>query len=108
MGVVVSTGDSTVFGQIAKLTSEPKKGLTTLEIEILRFVAIICSFIVLMIVIVVIVWCVRKYPSFHTIIILLPPSFDLQGYLPSQNSARLDQCPYLDCRLRQCCYGIYS
>jgi magnesium-transporting ATPase (P-type) len=54
----VSTGDSTVFGHIAKLSSEPKTGLTTLEIEVLRFVGIICSFIVTMIVLVIIVWYV--------------------------------------------------
>lgn len=40
-GIVVSTGDATVFGRIAKLTSEPKTGLTTLEKEVLRFVALI-------------------------------------------------------------------
>lgn len=54
----MSTGDSTVFGHIAKLSSEPKTGLTTLEIEVLRFVGIICSFIVTMIILVVIVWYV--------------------------------------------------
>ncbi|RHZ58357.1 hypothetical protein CDV55_104977 [Aspergillus turcosus] len=55
-GVVVSTGDATVFGQIAKLSSQPKTGLTTLEKEVLRFVALIVSIMLLMIVIFIIVW----------------------------------------------------
>lgn len=55
-GVVVATGDNTIFGRIAKLTNEPKKGLTTLEREVLQFVLIICSIMFLMIVLVLIVW----------------------------------------------------
>ncbi|PYH97127.1 Na/K ATPase alpha 1 subunit [Aspergillus ellipticus CBS 707.79] len=55
-GVVVSTGDSTVFGRIAKLTSEPKKGLSTLEKEVLRFVALIVGIMLTMIIVVIIVW----------------------------------------------------
>ena len=56
LGVVVATGDSTVFGQIAKLTSQPNTGMTTLQKEILRFVAIIVSLMLFMIVIVLILW----------------------------------------------------
>jgi sodium/potassium-transporting ATPase subunit alpha len=55
-GIVVSTGDSTVFGKIAKLTGEPKTGLTTLEKEVLRFVVLICSIMLSMILVVIIVW----------------------------------------------------
>lgn len=55
-GVVVSTGNKTVFGKIAKLTNEPKVGLSTLEKEILSFVWIICSIMVLMIIIVIVLW----------------------------------------------------
>jgi sodium/potassium-transporting ATPase subunit alpha len=55
IGVVVSTGDSTVFGKIAKMTNAPKTGMTTLEREILNFVIIICS-IMLTIIVVIIVW----------------------------------------------------
>lgn len=55
-GVVVATGDNTIFGRIAKLTNEPKKGLTTLEREVLHFVLIICSIMFFMIVLVLIVW----------------------------------------------------
>ncbi|KAK4222517.1 hypothetical protein QBC38DRAFT_80396 [Podospora fimiseda] len=55
-GVVVSTGNRTVFGRIAKLTNEPKKGLTPLEREVLSFVYVICSIMIAMIVLVVILW----------------------------------------------------
>lgn len=56
IGVVVSTGDSTVFGRIAKLTNEPKTGFTPLEKEVLNFVIIISSIMFLMILVVIIVW----------------------------------------------------
>lgn len=57
-GVVVSTGDDTIFGSIAKLTSAPKKGLSPMQWEVMRFVIITSSFIVVLIVIVVILWAV--------------------------------------------------
>lgn len=60
IGVVVSTGDSTVFGKIAKMTNAPKNGMTTLEREVLNFVIIICSIMLTMIVIVIIVWFVNS------------------------------------------------
>ncbi|KAK2001547.1 Na,H/K antiporter P-type ATPase [Colletotrichum falcatum] len=65
-GLVVATGDNTIFGRIAKLTNEPKTGLTTLEREVLHFVLIICSIMFLMIVVVLIVWGAwlrPKYPN---------------------------------------------
>lgn len=55
-GVVVSTGDATVFGKIAKMTNAPKSGLTPLEKEILNFVIVICSIMFTMIILVIIVW----------------------------------------------------
>lgn len=55
-GVVVATGNRTVFGRIAKLTNEPKTGMTTLEREVLNFVIIICSIMLVMIIIVLILW----------------------------------------------------
>lgn len=60
-GVVVSTGDTTVFGKIAKMTNTPKTGMTPLEREILSFVIIICSIMFTMILIVVIVWYASLY-----------------------------------------------
>jgi len=65
-GVAVATGNRTVFGRIARLTSEPKKGLTTLEREVFNFVLIICSIMFLMITIVVILWAAwlrKSYPD---------------------------------------------
>ncbi len=55
-GVVVSTGDDTVFGKIATLTMVPKGKMTTLEREILNFVMIICSIMLLVILLVIILW----------------------------------------------------
>jgi len=76
LGIVVSTGDSTVFGKIAKLTNEPKTGLTPLEKEILNFVIIICSIMFTMILIVIIVWFVHV--SFY---LLLSSDFHRAAYL---------------------------
>ena len=56
LGLCVSTADRTVFGRIAKLTNRPKEGSTTLQKEILRFVLIIVSFMVVVIVLVIILW----------------------------------------------------
>lgn len=56
LGIAVSTGDSTVFGKIAKLTNTPKSGSTTLQKEILRFVIIICSLMVFFSIVVIICW----------------------------------------------------
>ncbi|KAI9829584.1 MAG: hypothetical protein M1819_006089 [Sarea resinae] len=56
VGVVVATGDRSVFGRIAKLTSAPKTGLTTLEREIYYFVALIVSLMLVMVIIVIAVW----------------------------------------------------
>ena len=58
-GIVVSTGDETVFGKIARMTSEPKTELTTLEKEVLRFVLFIFIIMITMIVVVIIVWFVN-------------------------------------------------
>lgn len=55
-GVVVATGDSTVFGKIAKLTNRPNNTPTTLQKEILRFVLIICSLAFAFIILVIAVW----------------------------------------------------
>lgn len=56
IGVIVATADKTVFGRIAKLTNEPKTGLTTLEKEILRFVIIIVAIMLVNIILVIVVW----------------------------------------------------
>jgi sodium/potassium-transporting ATPase subunit alpha len=56
IGVVLFTGDSSVFGRLALLTSRPKGGLTNLEKEIYYFVIVIVGIMLTMIVLVVIVW----------------------------------------------------
>lgn len=61
MGIVVATGDQTVFGRIAKLTNTPSTGTTPLQKEILRFVLIIVSLMVFMNVIVLILWYVALW-----------------------------------------------
>lgn len=55
-GLVVSTGDKTVFGRIAQLTNEPKSKMTTLEREIMYFVFVICAIMFSMISLVLILW----------------------------------------------------
>lgn len=55
-GLVLETGDRTVFGRIAKLTSAPNAGLTSLQREILYFVAVIVSIMLVMIILVITVW----------------------------------------------------
>ncbi|KAJ6102301.1 hypothetical protein N7486_004728 [Penicillium sp. IBT 16267x] len=67
LGIVIATGDSTVFGQIARLAGEPKVGLTTIEKDILRFVALIFIIMLTWIVILISIWggWLRKaYPDY--------------------------------------------
>ena len=73
-GVVLATGDSTVFGHIAKLTSTPSTERTPLQKEILRFVLIIVSLMVLMNIIIIAVWAgyIRKnYPDYMPVNLLI-------------------------------------
>lgn len=60
IGIVVATGDLTVFGQIAKLTGQPKSTLTTIEKEILRFVLLIFAIMVTWIVVLAAVWYANR------------------------------------------------
>lgn len=69
-GIVVSTADDTVFGQIAKISSQPKKGLTPLQKEVLRFVIMTTGIIICLIVLVCILWgaWLRKdYPDWISV-----------------------------------------
>ncbi|KAI8937735.1 hypothetical protein NX059_005435 [Plenodomus lindquistii] len=63
LGVCVATGDNTIFGRIAKLTSDPKTGTTPLQREIFRFVLIIALFITCVVVLIIILWAawLRKF-----------------------------------------------
>ncbi|KZO92976.1 sodium-potassium ATPase [Calocera viscosa TUFC12733] len=55
-GVVIQTGDMTVFGRIAKLSSKPSGHMPTLVIEILRFVLLIAGLAIATAIIIVILW----------------------------------------------------
>ena len=74
IGVVVSTGDRTVFGRIAKLTSTESSGRTPLQKEIFRFVCVIVGFMLVMDVIVLIVYGAylkKHHPDWITAPILI-------------------------------------
>ncbi|KAH7030773.1 uncharacterized protein B0I36DRAFT_373954 [Microdochium trichocladiopsis] len=74
LGLVVSTGDRTVFGRIANLTNTPQTGLTTLEKEVLHFVIMICTLMFAMVAIVLICWgaWLRKdHPDWISIPVLI-------------------------------------
>lgn len=60
IGIVVATGDTTVFGRIAKLTNTPKTEMTTLEREVFNFFLVIVSIMVAMIILVIIMWYVHS------------------------------------------------
>lgn len=73
-GIVVATGDKTVFGRIATLTNEPKTKMTTLEREVLYFVLFICGIMLTMITVVLIIWgaWLRKdHPDFISVSALI-------------------------------------
>jgi sodium/potassium-transporting ATPase subunit alpha len=73
-GIAIETGDHTVFGRIAKLTSAPKEGLTPLQRELYYFIGLIVALMLVMIVVVIIVWAswLRKaHPSWITVPILI-------------------------------------
>ncbi|KAJ1025850.1 hypothetical protein NDA16_002476 [Ustilago loliicola] len=74
IGVVVATGDNTVFGRIAAMTNRPKAGLTTLEREVRYFVLTIAAIAVALAIICIIIWggyLRRKHPDFMSISQLL-------------------------------------
>ncbi|KKP06680.1 Na,H/K antiporter P-type ATPase [Trichoderma harzianum] len=74
LGIVVATGDNTVFGHIAKLTNKPKSGQSPLQKEIFRFVLIIATLMILMVVVIVALWAgfIRhKYPDYISVSTLI-------------------------------------
>lgn len=67
LGAVIQTGDQTVFGRIARLSSSGAPSLTTLQREILRFVLIIVTLALTIAIIVIILWAAwlrRDHPGF--------------------------------------------
>lgn len=72
--IVTATGDTTVFGRLAKLSSVPKKERTTLEKEIFYFVLTIASLAVTVAIACIIIWAAYlrpKYPNFMSVSSLL-------------------------------------
>jgi sodium/potassium-transporting ATPase subunit alpha len=55
-GLIVETGDRTVFGRIAKLTSAPKQGMSPLQKEIFYFVCLIVCIMLTMVIVVLAIW----------------------------------------------------
>ncbi|KAN0065286.1 hypothetical protein ACQY0O_001121 [Thecaphora frezii] len=74
LGLVVATGDNTVFGRIAQMTNRPKAGLTTLEKEVQIFVYTIATIAIAIAVICIIIWAAYlrpKHPGFMSVSALL-------------------------------------
>ncbi|EMD41786.1 hypothetical protein CERSUDRAFT_90363 [Gelatoporia subvermispora B] len=74
IGVVIQTGDKTVFGRIAKLSSHERTRLTTLQREILHFVFIIGGVATTVAVFIVILWATWlrvSHPSYINVSNLL-------------------------------------
>ncbi|PWN51634.1 K, P-type ATPase [Violaceomyces palustris] len=74
LGVVIATGDLTVFGRIAAMSNRPKSGPTTLEREVRIFVLTIAAIAVVIAVICVIIWAAYlkpKHPGFMSTSALL-------------------------------------
>ncbi|KAJ1658656.1 hypothetical protein IWQ61_002144 [Dispira simplex] len=66
-GVVVSTGDKTIMGKIAKVSVTTQPRPTTLQVEISRFVKIIATLALTTAAVVLVVWAAwlrREYPTF--------------------------------------------
>ncbi|KAF8512185.1 sodium-potassium ATPase [Gautieria morchelliformis] len=86
-GVVVQTGDLTVFGRIATLTSQTSGRLTTLQREILRVVSFIASIAAVVAIFIVILWAAwlrRTFPNFINVPNLLTDVVSVVvGFLPT-------------------------
>ncbi|PIL33977.1 transporter [Ganoderma sinense ZZ0214-1] len=67
VGLVIQTGDNTVFGRIAKLSSMESSGMTTLQREVLFLVMLIASLATAIAVLLVILWATwlrHSFPSY--------------------------------------------
>ncbi|KAF1841808.1 calcium ATPase [Cucurbitaria berberidis CBS 394.84] len=74
LGVCVAIGDSTIFGRIAKLTSDPKTGMSPLQKEIFRFVMIISLFITCVVILIVVLWAAwlrKDHPTWIDVPLLI-------------------------------------
>jgi sodium/potassium-transporting ATPase subunit alpha len=74
LGLVIQTGDKTVFGRISKLSQGRKQGKTTLEVEILRFVRTIVGlalFTALLVIVLWSAWIRRAHPKWISVSLLI-------------------------------------
>lgn len=92
-GIVVLTGDHTVFGKIAMASSKRKEGMTTLQKEILRFVLVIISAIAVVSIVVIIFWAAWlrvQHPGFLNVsglivsVVSVSVAFIPEGNIPSR------------------------
>lgn len=85
-GLVVACGDNTMMGKIAGLTNQTKNKKTGLQIEIHRFMNIICTGAVINAIIVVITWSAwlrRSYPDYISVPALLVTTISVViGFIP--------------------------
>lgn len=69
-GIVVTTADNTVFGHIAKMTSRPNNSWSPLQVEILQFVLIIVTVIVILMIATAIFWACylrKRHPDWISV-----------------------------------------
>ncbi|ORY79406.1 hypothetical protein BCR37DRAFT_388434 [Protomyces lactucae-debilis] len=74
LGLVIQTGDKTVFGRISRLSQGRKEGKTTLEVEIFRFVRIIVGLALFTSIMVVVLWAAwirRSHPKWISVSLLI-------------------------------------
>ena len=85
-GLVVATGDNTMMGKIAGLTSQTGSKKTSLQIEIHRFINIICTGAVIAAIVVVVTWVAWlrvSYPSYINYIQLIVNTISVViGFIP--------------------------
>ncbi|KAL4973582.1 hypothetical protein BDW66DRAFT_168478 [Aspergillus desertorum] len=82
LGLVVGTGDQTVFGRIAGLSNGRRTEMTPMQKEILRFVLIIVAFVVAFVLIIVIVWAAylhKSHPDFINVPTLIGLPIAIMG-----------------------------
>lgn len=74
LGVVTQTGDTTVFGRLAKLSSAPKPGRTPLQTEVFYFTLKIGGLAAFFSILCIIIWAANlrpNHPGFMTVSQLL-------------------------------------
>jgi sodium/potassium-transporting ATPase subunit alpha len=85
-GLVLATGDNTMMGKIADLTNKTGHKKTSLQIEISRFINIICTGAVIAAIVVVVTWAFWlriSYPAYIGVIALIVNTISVViGFIP--------------------------